>query len=289
MTRFKSKVLQQPISIYIVFMFLIGCATTSGPVYIGRTMFIPIETSPTGARVIFDGKEEGFTPLTLRFSYLQDPRGNHDDETRKRTIKIEKEGYEPYVITFSIAGGEHKEIPRPIHLRKIDNDDSVERARNGERKKRNEEKTGEINLKGIRREEMTESAKQPEDTGHTGKNFHSLSVNEWFEKGLALGKSGKYTEEIGAYDKVIEMNPGYAMAYNNRGIAYRKLGNYQRAIEDYNRAIELNPEDADVYINRGIAYKSLRNKTASCLDWKNACALGNCKNYDIAKERNYCE
>ena len=62
---------------------------------------------------------------------------------------------------------------------------------------------------------------------------------------------------IALYTKVIELNPGYASAYNNRGIAYTEMKKYNNAIVDYTKAIELKPDDADAYYNRGESYRSL--------------------------------
>ena len=44
-----------------------------------------------------------------------------------------------------------------------------------------------------------------------------------------------------------------AWAYYNRGVAYNKLGEYRRAIEDYDQALRLDPGDAIAYNNRTIA------------------------------------
>ena len=42
---------------------------------------------------------------------------------------------------------------------------------------------------------------------------------------------------IADYDKAIELDPQYALAYNNRGDSKVNLGNYKRAIAYYNRGI----------------------------------------------------
>ncbi|GAF91447.1 unnamed protein product, partial [marine sediment metagenome] len=68
---------------------------------------------------------------------------------------------------------------------------------------------------------------------------------------------GQYTQAISDYTRAIELNPKYALAYNNRGLAYGNLGQYSKAISDFTRAIELNPKYAKAYNSRGIAYASL--------------------------------
>ena len=83
-------------------------------------MFIPLKSSPEGARVLLDGKQKGYTPMTLQFFYLHDSRGSHSDETRQRTLKIEKEGHEPYILPFSITGKEYEKIPDSIPLKRFE-------------------------------------------------------------------------------------------------------------------------------------------------------------------------
>jgi len=142
-------------------------------------------------------------------------------------------------------------------------------------------------------------------------------------KGVNYDEQGKYEQAISEYIKAIKINPNYADAYNNRGVSYYNQGKYEQAINDYTRAIELNPKYADAYNNRGIVYydqgqhnqaisdyskaidvnKSyakayhnrglvymvvLKDKEKGCADWQKACELGECYNYNIAKEKGFC-
>ena len=148
-------------------------------------------------------------------------------------------------------------------------------------------------------------------------------ADAYYNRGIAYAKKGQYDRAIEDYNKAISINPNYAKAYNNRGFAYDKKGQYDRAIEDYNKAIALNPNDADAYYNRGFAYADkkqydraikdynkaialnpnlalaytnrgflylvkLGNKKKGCSDWKKACELGDCRNYELAKEKGDC-
>jgi len=109
------------IPLYIIIILLIvGCASTSRPEYVGRTVIIPLKSSPEGARVLLDGQQKGYTPMTLEFTYLIGSDGNHSDETGERIVTIEKEGYEPYVLSFSTKGKEYKTMPRLIFIKKLD-------------------------------------------------------------------------------------------------------------------------------------------------------------------------
>ena len=51
-----------------------------------------------------------------------------------------------------------------------------------------------------------------------------------------LGEKGKAIED---YNKAIELNSEYALAYNNRGLCYKKLGETEKAKKDFQKAAEL--------------------------------------------------
>lgn len=150
-------------------------------------------------------------------------------------------------------------------------------------------------------------------------------ANAYINRGLAYRNKGEYDRAISDYNKALEIEPILALVYNNRGVVYRVKGEYDRAIRDYNKAleinsnfagacynlgiiyhryksqynlaisfynkaIEINPKYADAYYNRGHVYlMKLGNKTKGCADFKRACELGQCKNYNIAKQNGYCQ
>jgi tetratricopeptide (TPR) repeat protein len=61
-------------------------------------------------------------------------------------------------------------------------------------------------------------------------------------------------EAIAACGRLINRNPGDAVAYANRGSAYRGKHDYDRAIADLDQAIRLDPKFAYAYNGRGNAY-----------------------------------
>ncbi len=69
------------------------------------------------------------------------------------------------------------------------------------------------------------------------------------------------------------------MLTNNRGISKDELKDHYGAIADYTKAIELDPNFVDAYTNRGISKYNLNQN--ECPDFKKACELGNCKNYNL--------
>ena len=70
------------------------------------------------------------------------------------------------------------------------------------------------------------------------------SVEELFKQGNAAQEAGKYSQAEAIWRKVLELNPKYALAYNNLGIALRQQGKVEQAIAKYEKAIQLNPKYA---------------------------------------------
>lgn len=53
------------------------------------------------------------------------------------------------------------------------------------------------------------------------------------------------------YNKVIEIDPLFAQAYNNRGVVLAQQGRREEALQDFSRAVDLNPNDPQAFFNRG--------------------------------------
>ena len=92
--------------------------------------------------------------------------------------------------------------------------------------------------------------------------YFSLVSKNIIKKITKLGEQ-KYNKKdyqgaIADLDKVIELNPKYFDAYNNRGVVKGKLKQHKKAIADFDKAIKLNPKDAQAYYNRGVAKKTLK-------------------------------
>ena len=81
------------------------------------------------------------------------------------------------------------------------------------------------------------------------------AAEAWFNIGYLLSPNNVEGEDfvgaIAAYDKTIELDPSYAVAYFNRGNAKASLGQTEAAIADYDTAIGLNSSYAVAYFNRG--------------------------------------
>lgn len=94
-----------------------------------------------------------------------------------------------------------------------------------------------------------------------------------FEQGNFLMVLREIEEAIKAYSDVIELNPGYSAAYNNRGVVYANKGEYDLAIRDFSTALELNPNDFFAYNNRGNVYSDMDKVNEAIADFNTAIKL----------------
>ena len=62
-----------------------------------------------------------------------------------------------------------------------------------------------------------------------------------FQTGMQLLTEDKPMQALESFNKVIELKPEFAEAWNRRGDAYQNIGDEQRALADYEHVIRLNP------------------------------------------------
>ena len=84
-------------------------------------------------------------------------------------------------------------------------------------------------------------------TEHVWKCMKGALDISWSEvalrEGVALAKSGKYTEAIESYEQALKLNPNSCDVYVARGAAYANQGFYDAALKDFDRALDLNSTD----------------------------------------------
>lgn len=89
-------------------------------------------------------------------------------------------------------------------------------------------------------------------------------------RGLVKKIKGDLNDALADFNKAIELKPDLAAAYNNRGDAKRAKGDLDGALADYDRAIELKPGSATTYNNRGELKRSKRDLDGALLDYNKA-------------------
>ncbi len=60
-------------------------------------------------------------------------------------------------------------------------------------------------------------------------------------------------------------------------------------VSHYTKALEANPKYAKAFNNRGVARFLIGDRSNGCSDFRRACELGICKNYNSAKGRGECQ
>jgi hypothetical protein len=76
-----------------------------------------------------------------------------------------------------------------------------------------------------------------------------------FEAGVKAQNGGDYPKAIEAYNRVLQLAPGYLSALNNLGVALRKERKLDQAIACYRRALERDPDNVQTLSNFGNALK----------------------------------
>jgi len=107
-------------------------------------------------------------------------------------------------------------------------------------------------------------------------------------RGVIYNDFKQYYRAIQDLDKAIKLDPGLAMAYYNRSLPYLYLKQYHRAIQDLDRAVELDPDYAPAYNNRGLLYITIKSLYQGCADMNKACELGECEGLGNVKSKGYC-
>ena len=64
----------------------------------------------------------------------------------------------------------------------------------------------------------------------------------YLKSGRIMYENGDKLGAIAKYNKAIEIDPLYMLAYYNRGLSKSKIGDNQGAIDDYSKAIQINPQ-----------------------------------------------
>jgi tetratricopeptide (TPR) repeat protein len=123
----------------------------------------------------------------------------------------------------------------------------------------------------------------------TAITLDSQRADNYANRGGLYFRLGDYQKTLADCDRSIQYDFANPSAYINRGAAYAELGQFQQALEDYNSAIEIDSLNPAVYVNRGLFYMvKMGDKDKACEDWKKACDLGRCKNYELAKKNGDC-
>jgi tetratricopeptide (TPR) repeat protein len=106
-------------------------------------------------------------------------------------------------------------------------------------------------------------------------------------QGLALQGIGNIDEALSLYQKAVQLDPHFIVAYNDMGILYEAKGMPKEAEKCYLKAIELEPGYLSSYSNLALLYESQRNFEKAARYWQKRIDLGSADDpwTEKAKER----
>lgn len=96
----------------------------------------------------------------------------------------------------------------------------------------------------------------------------------WTQKGIMNTTLGKYETAIFDFNRALDMEPEYVLAYNGRGMTYLEMERYDEAVSDFETAIALDPVFSPAYFNRGEAFYRSGDLVEALKDFETACELG---------------
>jgi tetratricopeptide (TPR) repeat protein len=99
-----------------------------------------------------------------------------------------------------------------------------------------------------------------------GKARTNQKKKHLLHKGNIAVKEKLYDEAVRYYLSAIELDGGFAQAYNNLGIVYMKMGEFLEASLAFDQCIEQDPDFTDAYYNRSTANYELGNFRKSLTD-----------------------
>jgi len=78
---------------------------------------------------------------------------------------------------------------------------------------------------------------------------------EIFQQAIKAAAKGEAEKAISLYEKVLDLNPSFAPAYNNLGLIYREAGLDPIEVAWYFKsAVDIDPKFEEAYVNLGKAY-----------------------------------
>ncbi len=104
-----------------------------------------------------------------------------------------------------------------------------------------------------------------------------LAPNNFYYRlnlGLIYREQKEYISAIYEYNYIIDKDPQYELAYQNRGAAYQESGQYKEVLEDLDKAIELNPMNSECYCMRGYLYLLERQYDLALINYAMVIKLG---------------
>lgn len=96
----------------------------------------------------------------------------------------------------------------------------------------------------------------------------------YHQEGLKFQKSGDYNKALSFFQKAIEIDGLYELAYNDLGILHETYGNINEAEWCYLEAIRINPAFLSPYSNLALLYENKNKLSKAAYYWEKRAQLG---------------
>jgi choline-sulfatase len=91
--------------------------------------------------------------------------------------------------------------------------------------------------------------------------------------GLILLQKGRYKEAAAHLEQAAQLGLAHPRLYNFLGIAYSRIGRYQDAVKVYTKALDKKPDFAEAHLNLSYVYEKLNRPQSARLQYETACKL----------------
>ena len=91
--------------------------------------------------------------------------------------------------------------------------------------------------------------------------------------GMILLQKGRYKEAATHLEQAAELGLAHPKLYNFLGIAYSRTGRYQDAVKVYTKALDKEPDFAEAHLNLSYVYQRLNKPQSARLQYETACKL----------------
>jgi len=105
-------------------------------------------------------------------------------------------------------------------------------------------------------------------------NWLQKEARAYRAEGMEFQRVGNMDSALSFYQKAVEMDPAYAVAYNDLGVLYDAKGMLDKAEENYLKAVSINPNYLSTYTNLALLYEAKRDLRKAEFYWKKRAELG---------------
>jgi len=122
-------------------------------------------------------------------------------------------------------------------------------------------------------------AQNPPEKGDSNPSARTMSAlaeqaRLYRSQGFQMQTAGDLDSALAYYQKAVEIDPLYAVAYNDVGVIFEAKGEVARAEENYLKAVQLDPNLISGYSNLAFLYEGKRDLKKAEYCWDKRAKLG---------------